>query len=181
MLLPPRINRIAAMKVPAGEMLARTKPESECSLTFSEARRLGAACALFLCLLLCGCSTFNRDWRNAAKNSAPANSVEGRWEGRWLSDANGHSGALRCLVTRVDEAHCRARFHAVYGNVLHFTYTVPLAIQSHFDGWEFDGEENLGKLAGGVYYYEGRANSTNFFSTYRSTYDHGTFEMHRPR
>ena len=110
----------------------------------------------------------------------PQNSIEGRWEGRWLSEVNGHSGELRCLMTRVDESRCHARFRATYGKVLHFSYAVPLSIQKHFDGWEFSGEANLGKLAGGIYYYEGRANPTNFFSTYRSQYDHGTFELHRP-
>ncbi len=171
-------NRIAAVKVPTSRWPASAKSAHDRLNT--PPRNLKGFAALLCFLLLCGCSTFNRDWRSAAKNPAPANSVEGRWEGRWLSDANGHTGALRCLVTRVDEAHCRARFHAIYGKVLRFTYTVPLTIQSHVDGWEFDGEENLGKLAGGVYYYEGRANATNFSSTYRSTYDHGTFEMHRP-
>ena len=39
---------------------------------------------------------------------------------------------------------------------------------------------NLGWLAGGVYHYEGRADATNFFSTYTSKYDHGTFQMTRP-
>lgn len=98
-----------------------------------------------------------------------------------MSDVNQHTGRLRCLVTRVDEANARARFRATYGRIFRFSYTVPLAVQPHLDGWEFSGEENLGKLAGGVYYYEGRADPTNFFSTYRSKYDHGTFQMHRPK
>ena len=46
--------------------------------------------------------------------------------------------------------------------------------------WEFDGEANLGTMAGGSYYYEGRATTTNLVSTYRSKYDHGRFEMQRP-
>lgn len=128
---------------------------------------------------LTGCSTFNRDWKRAANAPAPANSIAGRWEGRWISDVNGHTGALRCLMTSVDEANCRARFRATYKQVLHFSYAVPLQVQPHYDGWEFSGQENLGRLAGGVYYYEGRANLTNFLSTYRCQYDHGTFEMHR--
>jgi len=47
--------------------------------------------------------------------------------------------------------------------------------------WQFQGDENLGWLAGGVYHYEGRVSPTNFHSTYRSKYDHGTFEMGRPQ
>lgn len=106
--------------------------------------------------------------------------MEGRWEGKWLSEVNGHAGKLRGLLSRESNEHYVARFRATYGKILHFSYAVPLTVQPHNGGWEFNGEENLGKLAGGVYYYEGRASPTNFFSTYRSRYDHGTFEMHRP-
>ena len=135
---------------------------------------------LFSLLLLCGCSSFNRDWRKAAAQPAGSASVEGRWEGRWLSEVNGHHGNLRCLMTRESEERCQARFRATYGGVFHFSYTVPLTLQAHDAGWELSGEANLGKLAGGAYYYEGRITPTNFTSTYRSKYDHGIFELHRP-
>jgi len=157
-------------------LLAVRRGNRIATMKFSSLPVLAAALAL---LCLTGCSTFNRDWKRAAKTPAPAGDLAGRWEGRWLSDANGHSGELRCLLTRVDETNCRARFRATYKRVLHFSYTVPLQVQPHFDGWEFSGQENLGKLAGGVYYYEGRANLTNFVSTYRCQYDHGTFELQR--
>jgi hypothetical protein len=139
-----------------------------------------AAATSLLALLLCGCSVFNRDWKRASAQGIQPNSAEGPWEGRWISETNGHSGNLRCLMTRVSDSEYRARFRATYANVLHFSYTVPLEMHSHFDGWEFNGEANLGKLAGGIYYYEGRVSPTNLFSTYRSKYDHGTFELQRP-
>ncbi|MSU58222.1 MAG: hypothetical protein EXS35_08585 [Pedosphaera sp.] len=141
-------------------------------------RRFIAGCCA---LLLCGCSTFNRDWQRAAAQPAPPDSIAGRWEGRWVSEANGHSGDLRCLMTPATNDVYHARFRATYARVLKFGYTVPLAVQPHFDGWEFNGEANLGKLAGGIYYYEGRASLTNFTSTYRSKYDHGVFELARPK
>ena len=80
-----------------------------------------------------------------------------------------------------DNAHYQARFRATYGAIFHFGYTVPLEMQPHDIGWEFNGEANLGKLAGGIYYYEGRATPTNLFSTYRSSKDHGRFELGRPK
>jgi hypothetical protein len=135
--------------------------------------------ATLLALTLCGCSSFNREWRRTSLPPLP-NSVEGRWEGRWLSEVNGHNGTLRCIMTRVNDSEYRARFRATYARAFKFSYTVNLEMQPHFDGWEFNGEANLGKLAGGVYYYEGRVSPTNFFSTYRSKYDHGTFELRRP-
>jgi hypothetical protein len=83
-------------------------------------------------------------------------------------------------MTPQSDSEYRARFRAAYGRLLHFSYTARLEMQPHDIGWEFDGEANLGKL-GGVYYYEGRATSTNLISTYRSKYDHGMFEMKRVR
>lgn len=140
----------------------------------------GKSFAVLTVVLLCGCSSFNRDWRKAAQQPAPANSIEGRWEGSWTSGSNAHTGNLRCLLTREEGARYQARFRATYGKIFHFSYTTPLTVQEHGDGWEFNGESNLGKMAGGVYYYEGRASTTNFFSTYKSKYDHGVFEMRRP-
>ena len=106
--------------------------------------------------------------------------MEGRWQGYWLSDANGHKGKLLCLVSREETGDYAARFKATYKKVLKFSYTVPLKVEHQDNVWLFHGEENLGKLAGGVYQYDGMATSTNFHSTYRSKYDHGVFEMERP-
>ncbi len=143
-------------------------------------RRLAAAAGLCSLLLLCGCSTFNRDWRKAVSQPQPPASIEGRWEGTWLSDVNGHTGRLRCLLTRRSDERYQARFRATYYRIFRFSYTVPLTLQSHDDGWEISGEANLGKLAGGNYYYEGRVTPAHFRSTYRSQYDHGIFELRRP-
>lgn len=136
--------------------------------------------AAMAALVLCGCSTFERDWKRRAAQPAPRDSIEGAWSGRWVSDASGHSDRLRCLVSRLDETHYAARFRASYASVFRFTYTVRLEAQPHYGGWEFSGQEDLGALAGGVYYYEGHATPTNFFSTYRSQRDRGIFEMRRP-
>src|SRR5262245_49499068 len=106
--------------------------------------------------------------------------MEGRWQGHWLSDVNGHNGALLCIVTRQENGDYAARFRATYLKVLKFGYTVPLKVERTNDVWHFSGEENLGSMAGGVYEYDGTATPTNFHSTYRSKYDHGIFDMTRP-
>ena len=135
---------------------------------------------MLLLFSLCGCSTFNRDWRRVAEHPASSDSIEGRWEGTWRSDVNGHHGDLRCLMTEETNSLYQARFRASFGGIFRFNYTAHLEMQPHdMIGWEFSGDADLGKL-GGVYYYEGRATSTNLASTYRSKYDHGTFEMRRP-
>ena len=84
-------------------------------------------------------------------------------------------------MVRESDSRYQARFRATYANIFHFSYSVPLEVQPHDIGWEFDGEAALGKLAGGAYYYEGRATRTNLISTYKSKYDHGIFELQRPK
>jgi hypothetical protein len=129
-----------------------------------------------------GCSSFERSWRSAASMPVSAHSLAGRWEGSWRSDVNGHEGRLRCLITPKDQEGdvFEARFHATYLKVLRFGYTVPLTARFTNEAWHFQGEADLGKMAGGVFHYAGTATNQRFYSTYRSRSDHGTFEMQRP-
>lgn len=142
---------------------------------------------LFLAGLFCllvlttGCTTFHRDWRKAAADPLPTDDLYGQWEGKWMSEVNGHNGRLRCLVTKEGQEKYQARFHAKYRRILSFGYTVPLTVSEGGGVFKFEGDADLGRLAGGKYHYEGRASPTNYFSTYRSKYDHGTFQMTRPR
>ena len=122
-----------------------------------------------------GCSTFNNEWKKAATVPPHTGDIIGRWEGSWLSDKNGHHGKLRCLVTRIDERHYRARYKATWWKVFRFGYIVTMRVEKPDTVFKFEGEANLGWLAGGVYRYDGQATSTNFFSTYKSKYDHGAF------
>ena len=126
-----------------------------------------------------GCSTFNRDWKAAA--GQPAEGVAGRWEGKWHSDHNGHSGGLRALVRKLDNGQYEARFHATYATVLSFSSKVDLDVRHTGAEQTFTGTADLGKAAGGVYHYAGKASETNFFSTFKCPSDHGTFQMGRPK
>jgi len=131
-------------------------------------------------LLAAGCATFNHEWKKAAKQPAPADDLLGRWQGTWLSDVNHHTDALRCIITKKSDGSYRARFHAKYRKVLSFGYTVPLKVEQATNTFRFSGTADLGWLAGGVYHYEGSADTTNFSCTYSCKYDHGTFQMSRP-
>src|SRR6185436_7786366 len=145
----------------SGKSIASSHPKSEFGdVIQKDSIRLSCAVALVLMACLCGCSTFNRDWKRAVVPPESESSMEGPWEGSWKSDVNGHRGGLRCLMAHETNSVYRARFRATYGSIFHFSYTVPLEVQPHFAGWEFSGEADLGKLAGGVYYYEGRATPT---------------------
>ena len=133
-------------------------------------------------LLFCSGCSFNRAWHQAGRTARPADSIEGRWEGRWLSDHNGHTGRLRCVLTRSgnNTNTYTAHFRATYWKIFRYSYKASFPFEPREGLWHFQGDENLGWLAGGVYHYEGQVSSTNFHSAYRSKYDHGTFEMSRP-
>ena len=142
----------------------------------------------WICLLLSasslvfvGCKSFDTAWTEASKKSVLTNSLEGCWEGTWRSDANGHEGSLRCVVTQRSDGDYNARYYAIYQKVIGFGYTIVLRSIENNGVSHFSGEANLGWWAGGVYNYEGSVQETNFFSTYRCKYDHGTFRMTRAR
>ncbi|MEO7298519.1 MAG: hypothetical protein ABI042_08085 [Verrucomicrobiota bacterium] len=139
---------------------------------------LGRIVASLALGFLCGCSSFNRDWKKASVNPA---GIQGRWEGTWNSKSNGHNGALRCLVEKISDESYRARFDSTYKKVLHFKSNVVLNGTLTNDIFNFHGEAKLPWWAGGIYNYEGAINQTNFFSTYKCKYDHGTFQMSRPQ
>ena len=145
-------------------------------------RILHAAAGLGLIAATAGCSSFENDWQAA---NGFAVGIEGRWEGTWSSDASGHQGGLRCLVTRRADEGFDARYRATYDSGLcgtvSFEYTVPMKIQSGPDGWRLQGRADLGWLVGGVYEYDGLATPERFFCTYEASGDHGIFTLRRPR
>ena len=144
--------------------------------------RCAPALWLLASLICCSCSTFDKDWDAAAglKAENPTD-ITGRWQGNWQSDASNHSGDLRCLVTRQGKSSYHARYAATYWNALHFEYEMNLTAERRGDWMHFEGQADLGPMAGGIYHYEGNANDSSYFATYKSLVDHGKFTMKRPR
>jgi hypothetical protein len=134
---------------------------------------------LFL-FLAAGCRSFDREWEEAAKQPVIAGDIEGPWQGTWKSDATGHTDKLRCMITKQSEGNYNARFKAKYHTVMSFSMAVPLKVLETNGTYHFTGDADLGWLAGGKYQYVGNATTTNYFSTYTSKYDHGSFQMGRP-
>ena len=134
------------------------------------------AAALFLSLavLVTGCSSFERAWRNPPGESS---GIAGRWQGSWKSARSGDSGNLRAIITRQSAAHYKAQFHATYHSVLSAVYGVTLDVTQRGPRSEFRGAANLGVW--GRYETTGHATRTRFHATYRSKFDYGTFEMQR--
>ena len=147
-------------------------------------RRWFQLVALGWALLLGACSSFEGDWKTAARTGKAA-SFAGAWDGQWVSEKHRlpsgqpAGGRLRCIFTPVDDAHFRARFHADWA-IFTTGYEVTFDTRRRGSALAFRGEQDLGAIFGGVYRYHGRVTPQNFSATFASRYDHGRFEMRRP-
>jgi hypothetical protein len=131
-------------------------------------------------------SGFQAAWEDAAQK--PSNHpLVGRWSGEWKSRANGHSGALRCVIvprqaerTPSGEQDMDFYYHAKWAKVLsasyhHVAQVTPLAAGK----WRITGSKDLGQAVGGVFSHEGVATENTFQSNYRALGDVGSFELKR--
>jgi hypothetical protein len=137
-----------------------------------------------LTLTLGGCSSFDRDWEAAPQRPpAPPAALEGHWEGSWTSEANGHTGGLRCILTRKEGDTYEARYYATYSwcvFTFSFEYSVPMTAVQENGVWAFHGNAELSCwIGGGKYEYEGLATDSVYSAKYRSSDDHGVFKMGR--
>jgi hypothetical protein len=136
---------------------------------------------VFMTLLcLTGCSSFNRDWKQMRTNPTPDDPITGRWDGSWISDQNGHTGRLRALITKGTGAEYQARFHAKFFKIFSYGYSIPMKVMRGPDLLTFEGQADLGWLAGGIYRCHGTATATNFHALYTSKRDHGKLLLTRP-
>lgn len=129
-----------------------------------------------------GCSGFHRAWKQelSSKEIYSKSEMKGAWEGEWISDSNGHRGRLRCLVKKNEDGTYTTWYHAKYKKILSFAYSVDVEASILPEGYHFKGKANLGKLAGGMYHYEGNVSDGIFNADYKSKFDYGTFKMNRP-
>jgi hypothetical protein len=144
--------------------------------------------AMFSLTFFAGCSSFSRDYKKALAEQRPAGSIEGPWNGTWTSNG-GHAGSLKCLLTRNGPAQSdagapttyRARFEATFWKVFTGRYDVTLSGKENPDGTaHLTGDQDLGKMVGGVFHYDAHVTPTNFDATYESSKDDGKFTMKRP-
>jgi len=143
---------------------------------------LARCIALFLLtvatLLLTSCGTgFQKTWE--AANAQPK-SIEGRWEGSWLSGANGHTGKLRCVVGPEQNGGTR-EFHyfATWGKVFRGSFNAVHEVTEKGGATAFKAKHDIGKR--GTFHAEGTITPNDFHASYRAAGDHGTFVMKRPQ
>lgn len=169
----PRIG-IAAASSSAGARDRRVSPKVR------QLRRIAVLCLAAAGLGLCsGCCTFERDWKATQMYAYPSDDISGCWEGTWESHTNGHNGRLRAIITKQGENVYYARFKATYAGVLPFEFEVPMHVTEDGGLHSFQGQADLGWLAGGIYTYSGQASPGDFSANYCAEKDQGVFVMSR--
>ena len=131
---------------------------------------------MLMVVLLTGCSHFDQRWNEAANR--PETGIEGRWQGKWVSDVDGHSGELRCVLRRSGPNTYLASFSGTFWKVVPFSYDSHLHGYANDSEFELDGAQDI--FPEGTFFYDGHVTSDLFFLTYRAPYDDGHFVMTRP-
>ncbi|MDA0832567.1 MAG: hypothetical protein O2955_00570 [Planctomycetota bacterium] len=151
---------------------------SRLSLEFRSLRRWISCLGLLCAFILTGCTSFERDWRASEQFVNPCDGFSGRWEGSWKSDVNGHHGKLRALISPTDNDRIyNARFKATYAFIIPYQFEIPMTVTTDDQGVHFEGQADLGWLAGGNYTYNGIAHGGQFDSVYCASKDNGIFTM----
>ncbi|MCX6850408.1 MAG: hypothetical protein NTY98_15925 [Verrucomicrobia bacterium] len=123
-------------------------------------------------------------FRSAWKKAPAASGAYGKWAGTWHSDATGHCGTLRCVVSVPPNSKGGHEFfyHATWKKILSGSYKAIHGVKEHKDGTcTFTGEHKIPNWAGGLYQYEGTIKGDEFKANYRCSMDNGTYTMKRVR
>ena len=118
----------------------------------------------------------------SAQEPSHSGDPAGCWKGNWRSFCTSHKGKLSAKITPCCDGRYRAIFRGTFFKILCFKYTVTLNAEPADETGEvyhLYGSSDLGRLAGGVYHYDGYATATEFRVNYRSKDDKGVFAMHR--
>lgn len=167
--------------MPEGAVDSRTPIGYKLAMPTFAGRFLRIAAPLLLLTCVAGCSTsgYEKQWRAASIAPAGDKALEGRWEGLWLSEVNGHTGRLRCIITHAHGKNYRFDFNSTFWKMFRYRTTLTFRLEDSAGTLKFTGSEDLGPVAGGVYTYEGGFNGSDFQATFKSAYDHGVFKMHK--
>ena len=141
-------------------------------------RKIGLILLTSICLTSCGIG-FRAEWARAAR-AASTDGLSGRWEGTWLSDANGHTGTLKCIVPTggTPESEREFLYRATWKKILAATLSSDTKVKYKGKTHYFESEKDLGVL-GGTFRCTGEVKGDEFRAKYTSYNDHGTFTMRR--
>ena len=131
-------------------------------------------------LLLPACTGIPRGW-SEAKRSTPPDPVSGAWTGTWRSSANGHTGALRAVATKVDRDTWNFRYRASWAKILCAGFSLDVTVKPDGKGGGIvSGSKDLGQTFGGLFTSNGTIKGGHFLANYEAKMDRGVMEMRRP-
>src|SRR5436190_9532916 len=138
---------------------------------------------VLLAVLLSACSSFDTRWKAAATSRTAE-----RWDGRWTSgkhlkgSGQPEGGRLRAVTESSANGSMTAHFLAnwiVFSSGYTMTFQPRDAGSRGSKGCEFRGTHDLPKIFGGTYRYEATLLGDHLTARYHSSYDDGTFDLHR--
>lgn len=132
-------------------------------------------------LLLSSCGMgFQKKWNEASAKPVPTNSIEGRWEGTWLSSFNGHTGKLLCVVGPENPGNTRDFYYfATWGKIFRGSFHAVHEVSEHNGVTTIKASHDIGKR--GTFRAEGTITPTEFKATYRAAGDNGNLVLKRPQ
>ena len=137
---------------------------------------------LLLLSLICvmpSCNgAFRQEWKSALVASQAPGSTEGAWEGRWLSESNGHTGRLRAVVGPLVGSTRPVHYHATWGRILSGSFRAKHLTHGKEGITTFIVDEPLGRY--GQFKAEGMITGDVFKAKYSAVGDRGTFDLRRP-
>lgn len=128
---------------------------------------------LITLLAVCGCRSFEKDWKSAA--GQPSDDLSGRWIGTWQNTNNTHAGPLRAVLWQTGTNTYDARFHAVWGK-RSGSFRTRLNGQWQDGTFHFTGKRRVFLVPITT---TGTAIPTQLNSAYDSPLDRGSFHLHR--
>ncbi len=131
-------------------------------------------------LLGLGCSTFDRDW-NATTNTT---GIEGRWVGGWhrgtMEAYSEEKWGVRCLITRKEGSIYSTRFKFAPA-MIGYGYGLDMSVTEASGQYQFQGQADFGKWAGGLHRYTGSGTTNQLQIDYSSGGGWFTFKLHRQK
>ena len=138
---------------------------------------LGLLSVGVLLFFVCGCGGLGQT--TAGESEQGVQSIEGLWVGKWYCEKTGHSGPLRCKLTRITEGQYKAQYDGLYAGFIPFWYSVKKEVTRNDGVVYMKAEENLGWFGGGLFKYEGEIKDEKYHMRYDSKHYAGTFELER--
>lgn len=144
---------------------------------------LRASLFIFPAFFACSCTGIPAGWQDA-KRAGHGDPVNGAWIGTWRSEATGHTGGLRAVISSVPgRSDVRSfRFRASWAKIFCAGFQLEAGVKRTApDTWTVTASKDLGRLFGGTFTCNGTIHNDVFSARYDARMDRGIMEMQRLR